>query len=146
MGKAACPEMGVSVANLTEEQMAVLRGNRYIRSVSECVVFYTDEFKRLCWHMHSEENMMPKEILRRLGVDYHILGKPRVRGLFYELKKRYGCDAESGREAGVEQRIGIPGKRSEKQKIERLRAENEYLKQELEFVKKIVAAGGEAKR
>ena len=129
----------------TEEQMQSLRGNKYIRSIGEDMVYYTDECKRLCWHMLTVENLMPKEIMRRLGLDYQTLGRPRVRGLMYNLRKRHECVSGRGANQDEEQ-----PKRREKQnpeqKLERLRAENEYLKQELEFVKKIAAAGGEGKR
>jgi transposase-like protein len=128
----------------TEEQMESLRGNQYILSVGEDMVFYTDEFKRLCWQMYSEEMLMPKEIMRRLGVDYHTLGIPRVRGLMYNLKKQHESDGDFSGDRGTER-----PKRREKytteQQLERANAENEYLRQELEFVKKIIAAGGGVK-
>lgn len=128
----------------TEEQMARLRENRYIRSVGEDMVFYTDECKRLCWQMYTVENLMPKEIMRRLGLDYHVLGSARVRGFMYNLKKQHERDGNSHSTDGAEQPKPRP-KQTEKEKLERLRAENEYLKQELEFVKKIAVAGGEVK-
>jgi len=129
----------------TEEQMQSLQGNKYIRSIGEDMVYYTDECKRLCWHMLTVENLMPKEIMRRLGLDYQTLGRPRVRSLMYSLRKQHECVGGGSANQGDEQ-----PKRREKQtpeqKLERVQAENEYLKQELEFIKKIAAAGGEVKR
>ena len=125
--------------------MEQLRGSRYVRSVGKMSVFFTEEFKRLYWQMYTDENLMPKEILRRLGIEYHLLGTARVRGFTYNLKKQRGRAGDFSGANGPEQPKPRP-KQSAEQKLERLRAENEYLKQELEFVKKIVAAGGEARR
>jgi hypothetical protein len=131
--------------NFTEEQMEQLRGSRYVRSVSEKQVYFTEEFKRLYWQMYTDEQLMPYEILRRLGIDYYLLGTKRVQGLTYNMKLQHERDGDfSGRRGS-----GQPqqrAKQTSEHKLERLRAENEYLKQELEFVKKIVAAGEEVKR
>ena len=123
---------------LTGEQIEILRESRHVRGVNENYVYFNDEFKRLYWHMYTVESLMPHEILRRLGIDYSLLGSSRVRGFTYSLKKQYErdggfCTKRSGRK---------PKKQAEQtsgQNLERLRAENEFLKQELDFVKKIIA-------
>lgn len=87
---------------------------------------------------------MPHEILRRLGIDYRILGEKRVAGITQNLKKRHGqCGSPTGA-GSPQQPVPLP-KKTPVQELERLRAENEYLRQELEFVKKIMAAGGSKK-
>lgn len=128
----------------TQEQMEDLRSSKYIRNVGEDMVFYTDECKQLCRQMYTIEKLMPKEIMQRLGLNYQTLGKTRVRGLMHHLKKKYERGEEVSGTQGAEQ-----PKRREKQapelKLERLHIENEYLKQELEFIKKIIAADKEGK-
>jgi len=129
----------------TNEQIGTLRESGYVRGVNENYVYFTDEFKQMYWRMYTAENLMPHEILRRLGIDYSLLGSSRVRGFTYSLKKQYErdggfCTKRSGRKA--KQRV----EETSGQNLERLRVENAYLKQELDFVKKIVAAGGEVKR
>jgi hypothetical protein len=144
-----CPERGFQMVRphntFTEEQIEQLRGSRYVRSVGAMFVFFTEEFKRIYWQMYTEENLMPNEILRRLGIEYHVLGTARVRGFTYNMKKRHERQGDVCGGRGVEkpkERV----RQTAEQKLERLRAENEYLKQELEFVKKIISAGGEVKR
>jgi hypothetical protein len=130
---------------LTDEQVEQLRNSRYVQSAGARNVFFTEEFKRLYWQMYTVEKLMPYEIMRQLGIDYHTLGTARVRGFTHNLKKRHERDGDFSGTRGSErtkQRV----KQTPEDKLERLRAENEYLKQELEFVKKIVAAGGEVKR
>jgi transposase-like protein len=129
----------------TEAQIEELRSNRYVRSVGERFVFFTDEFKRLYWQMHEEEHLMPVEILRKLGVNYHTLGVSRVRGLTQGIKRQLGQATELT-DAASARGLTKPRERSPEQETERLRAENEYLRQENEFLKKILAAGGEVKR
>lgn len=129
----------------TEEQIESLRSSGYFRYVGEDVVYYGEEFRRLCWHMYSVEKLMPREIIRRLGLEYDTLGSTRVRGLMYELKKRYGGGGDFSEDRGTTQ-ANRRVTRASKDKMERLQAENEYLKQELKFVKKIAAMDGEGKR
>jgi hypothetical protein len=95
--------------------------------------------------MHEEEHLMPVEILRKLGINYHTLGTPRVRGLTQGIKRQLGQAKEPIGAASTSD-LQKPYKRTPEQETERLRAENEYLKQELEFVKKILAAAGEVTR
>jgi len=128
----------------TSEQINALRESGYVYGVNENYVYFNDEFKRLYWHMYTVENLMPLEIWARLGIDCNMLGAARVRGFTYELKKQYERDGGFHRK-----RCGRKAEQPQKapeQNLERLQAENEYLKQELAFVKKIVAAGGEVKR
>ena len=80
--------------------------------------------------------------MRRLGMDYHLLGRSRVRGFTYGLKQRH---ERAGGNHGAE-KCKQSVKQTPQEELEKLRAENKYLKQELEFVKKIVAAGGKVKR
>jgi len=51
--------MAKSNNNFTEDQIEQLRGNRYVRSVGEMRVFFTEEFKRIYWQMYAVENLMP---------------------------------------------------------------------------------------
>ena len=129
----------------TEEQIEILRESKYVRSVGERQVYFTEEFKRVYWEMYTVENLMPVEILRRLGIDYRLLGTRRIQGLSYNLKKQHERDGDFSGRRGTAPPIQR-ARRTPEQKIEKLQAENEYLKQELEFIKKIVAIGGEVKQ
>lgn len=145
-----CPEKGrremAESTRFTEEQIEILRQNAYIQSVSSKMVRYTPEFKEAFWKMYVEENLHSREILRRLGIDPNILGQGRIRSLAKNIA------------GAIEQYEGIEGFRANKHKrrnkrqvlpatemeIGRLRSEIEYLRQECEFLKKIISAGKEA--
>jgi len=129
----------------TDEQIAVLKENPYVAIVDRNRVCFTATFKELFWSLYTK-GMMPSEILRRSNIDPKMLGTARTRGMVANLKK------EIARHGSFTDVIVIRTRTSEIQtgtkkdnEIGLLRAENEYLKQELEFVKKIVAAGGEVR-
>ena len=84
--------------------------------------------------MYREDNLLPKEILLRLGVDYEMLGRKRVEGMVQNLKKKYaGGIAEDRRKKRKTEQV-------RERHVSKLHAEIEYLRQENEFLKKIVSA------
>ncbi|MDR1539982.1 MAG: hypothetical protein LBU32_18670 [Clostridiales bacterium] len=121
----------------TEAQIEELRGSRYVRGAGERFVFFTGEFKRLHWKMHEEEHLMPAEILRKLGINCHALEMPRVRGLAQSIKHQLGR-AKDAANADSPSNLPKRRKRAPEQEAERLRAENEHLKREPDFVKKFL--------
>ncbi len=69
-----------------------------------------------------------------------MLGKKRIQGIVQNLRKKYADGiAEDKRKR---RQLDLTNERH----ISRLRAEIEYLRQENEFLKKIVSAGKEVKR
>jgi len=127
----------------TEEQIKLLRESPYVRSVSENKVSLTAEFKEEFWRLYAEENLTPSEILEQKGLDYHILGSSRVQGLTNSIKgehKRYGGFINGNRRANRSTEQLPPD-----QEVKQLRLEVEYLRQEQEFLKKLMMAGKEGK-
>ena len=128
--------------NFTEEQVEILRKSPYVRSVSESQVSFTSEFKDEFWRLYTEEDMLPYDILRQLGIDYYILGSCRVQGITNYIKKKRKC-----RENAVDERKAatLDEELLLAQEVKRLRMEVEYLRQEQEFLKKITMAGRDGK-
>ena len=127
----------------TDEQIAVLLTNRHVRKVGRSFVYFTDDFKRQFWQMYKEENQLPHEILLKLGIDYQLLGRSRVQGMIQNFRKKFERETEEERKLGPRQRPVIM---TPERQVTQLRAEVEYLRQENEFLKKIVSAGKEVKR
>jgi transposase-like protein len=127
----------------TDEQIAELKANRHVRKVGRSFVYWNEDFKRQFWRMYKEENQLPQEILLKLGVDYHLLGRSRVQGLVQNLRKKFEREAEEERKSGPRKRPVIM---TPERQVTQLRAEVEYLRQENEFLKKIVMAGKEGRR
>ena len=132
------------MAKFTWEQIETLRQSPYVRKVGAVIISFTGEFKRQFWEMYTKENLMPREILGLLGIDAEILGAARIRSIAYNLKQEYAAFGEFSnvrRNARSKQTEKLPPA----QEINRLRTEVEYLRQEQEFIKKIISAGREVK-
>ena len=132
----------------TDEQIEALKTNPNVAIVDRDRVCYTAKFKEYFWALYTKENMMPSEILRRAGIDPKMLGTARTRGMVANLKKeiaRHGSftDVIVIRTRSPE----VQASKGKKDEIDSLRAEVEYLRQEREFLKKIVflEKGGEKK-
>ena len=132
--------MAAPTNKLTDEQIEYFKYNRHVKNVGRSFVYFNDSFKEQFWRMYHEENLLAKEILLRLGVDYDMLGRKRLEGIVQNLRKKYaGGIAEDKRK---NRQTDLTRERQ----VSKLRAEIAYLRQENEFLKKIVSAGKEAKR
>jgi len=132
---------GIRRNKFSAEQMEILRQNPYVRYVSEDSVSFTTEFKEEFWYLYNEKGMLPFDILSSMGIDYYMLGSSRVQGIANYIKK---YQKKRGSVA-YGQREGAPSKEAPVHEITRLRMEVEYLRQEQEFLKKIITAGRDGK-
>ena len=135
--------MAASHNKFTDEQIAELSANRHVRKVGRSFVYFTDDFKRQFWHMYKVENRMPYEILPKLGVDYQLLGQKRVQGMVQNIRKKFEREAKEAQDPKPRKRPVIM---TPERQVTQLRAEVEYLRQENEFLKKIVMTGTEGTR
>jgi len=118
---------------LTEEQVAILRSNPYVVRADENTVFFTAKFKERFWFMYIKENKKPGEILREIGIDPHLLGSSRVRGMALSIRNEY---ARYGRVNDANRAITRASreKLTTDEEIGRLRLDIEYIKREVEFL------------
>ena len=130
--------MAAPCNKFTDEQIAELRSNEYVKSVSRTNVYFNDEFKDKFWEMYKERDMLPSEIYALLGVNYRILGSKRIQGFARNLKKRH--ERVTGKTTVYVRKLDVHATQTPDRQVKRLRAENKYLKQENEFLKKIVSA------
>lgn len=115
----------------TAEQIALLKINQNTRSISETRIEFTPEFQEKASEM-MRSGYGITAILALHDYDTEILGKDRIRGLGRKLRRESpsgACGGESGSGTGT-------GAVSD----ERLRAENVMLRQQLDFLKKIISA------
>jgi hypothetical protein len=133
-------KMAATCNDFTDEQIAILKSNPNVAVVGREKVYFTAKFKEYFWTLYTKESMMPSEILRSVGIDPKILGSSRTRGMVANLKKEY---AKRGRFIDVIRTMPpeVPRETTKEDEIARLSAEVEYLRQEREFLKKIIAAG-----
>jgi hypothetical protein len=133
---------GTKMAKFTREEIEILRQSPYVRRVWPKAVSFTGDFKRRFWEMYTKKDLMPREILELLGIDAEILGAARIRNIAYNLKLEY---AHFGEFSDIRRNAMQKEKIPPDQELKRLRLEVEYLRQEQEFIKKIMSACKEKK-
>lgn len=125
----------------TEEQQQLLRQNPYVYSVTASRIQLTKEFKELFLAAYNAGSS-PREILVNYGFDISILGERRIWSISRHIRDEHEKYGEFHEGYG---RRSTPASRdtdqshpvSEKDELRQLRSEVNYLKQEMEFLKKI---------
>ena len=127
----------------TEEQQQLLRQNPYIYSVTETRITLTKEFKEL-FMIAYKVGESPRKILEYHGFDISLIGERRIWSISQHIRteyKQYGEFHEGygprGEAANHDAPTDAAKPVSEADEIKQLRHEVDYLKQEMEFLKKI---------
>ena len=121
----------------TQEEVEMLRSNKYTFSVTPHILSFTKEFKELFWEEY-QAGAIPRQILEQYGYPANILGKERIWGIAHVIKKQYHSPA--GFHEGTLPKSGKPSDKdaqTTEERVNKLQGEVEYLRQELEFLKKI---------
>ena len=126
----------------TQEEIALLEKNNSTHLVSKPMIKFTDDFKDDFWRLYLTD-LPVKEIFRMLGYDPEVIGTKRIDGFVYNLRKARLTD---------EQRIGSISRASKvrrppadvnysemksKEAIKAMEIELTYLRQEVDFLKKL---------
>lgn len=126
------------------EEIEKLQQSPYVKAVTPYIVSFTAEFKTKFWEIY-KEGRSPLLIFRDMGIDPDLLGEKRARVFAYRIKH----DAESGREftdiSGARRLKGKPITSQSADEVARMRHELAYLRQEMEFLKKIMSTEGKKK-
>lgn len=129
----------MAIKYFTLDEVRELSMNPYTYKVSEKRISFSAEFKKKFWDMHSK-GQLPRNIVKQLGYDPDVLGATRIQGIAEHVREQ----AESGegfyegrRRKLVESEYDkmIPSKA-----LLKMQSEISYLRHELEFLKKIIAA------
>jgi putative transposase len=122
----------------SEHDIKKLKANKYVLSVSQKSITYTNEFKV---HFINEYiiGKIPNQIFKESGFDIQMLGFKRIKSTAYNWKSAYKKDGISGLQ---DLRKFTSGRTSSKpltpeQLLIRKDAEIEYLKAEIELLKKL---------
>lgn len=126
-------------------EIAVLRENPYTHEVRQKQISFTAEFKEIFWARYQAGEYIPG-IFENLGYDPTILGIGRMYSLASNLRK---CAAE-GRAftSGYTRRTSSGTKTARKSEPDTAAMQHEltYLRQQVEFLKKITELGGGTER
>ena len=131
----------------TPKQIKKLEANPYTLKVTKNKLYFTIKFKEDFWINYQAGNA-PRKILSDLGYDLEYFGQK------YSIVQRIKKEALSGNgfREGENRERRIPMKATNReelsspQSIERMQNELLYLRQEVEFLKKIIMTNNSKKR
>ena len=131
----------MSRKQFTREQIEILRQNPYVYSVTGSRLTLTKEFKEIFMTSY-KAGELPRTILEDHGFDIRILGERRIWSISQHIREEYKKYGEFHEGYGPRSYCGLaPADQnqpiSEKDELKQLRHEVDYLKQEIEFLKKI---------
>lgn len=135
----------------TAKEMKLLKANPYTFKVTKNKLYFTIEFKEAFWTAYQAGNA-PRKILEDFEYDLEIFGQKQIDSMVQSIKRQ----AQSG--YGFKQGENRTRRKSDKienldnisddtqETLERVWNEVRYLRQEVEFLKKIVKTENTGKR
>lgn len=133
----------------TAKQIKQLERNPYVFKVTKHKLYYTAKFKEDFWISYQAGNS-PRKILIDFGFDIDIFGQKQIDSLVQHIKKQAlsgnGFSEGENRQRRVPMKATSEEELSSPQSIERMQNELLYLRQEVEFLKKIIIADNSRKK
>ena len=129
----------------TQEQIEQLRNNPYTYKVTPRMIFFTKEFKQ-AFYEKRQEGLTLRETFLALGYDPDILGEKRIEGIRHLINKE--LHENGGFREGIRPRNSILDEECPevtRENFLRMHHELQYMKQEIEFLKKISSPDDTAK-
>jgi len=133
----------------TAKQMKELEKNPYVYKATKHKLYYTAKFKEDFWISYQAGNT-PRKILSDFGFNLEIFGQKQIDSLVQHIKKQAlegnGFSEGENRTKRIPMKATSENALSSPQSIERMQNELLYLRQEVEFLKKIIIADNSKKR
>ena len=135
----------------TAREMKLLKANPYTFKVTKSKLYFTIEFKESFWTAY-QAGMAPRKILEDLGYDLEMFGQKQIDSMVQSMKRqsesgngfRQGASRTRRRKDEIFMQEGTPAE--SKETLENILNEVKYLRQEVEFLKKIVRTENTAAR
>ena len=126
----------MSRKTFTNEEQELLRSNQYTYSVTPHTISFTKAFKEIFYEEYLR-GKLPSQILEKYGYPPKILGRRRILGISHNIRKQYESP-EGLHEGALLKKKNLNEKATTSEEaIKDLQREVEYLRQEMEFLKKI---------
>lgn len=126
----------------TKREIQLIKNNPYTYKVTESQIFYTKEFKEEFWRRY-QAGESPRAIVEALGYDPDMLGQYRINGLQINIQKQAsrpeGFTEGKGRRKGRKTELYDVETNPSDETIIKMQHEILYLRQEVEFLKKITS-------
>ena len=129
----------------SEEEVALLRANPHVESVTKRTISFTPAFKQKVY-----DEMMNgagiRDILLRHGIDPNVLGEMRIKGICEKIQKQAERPEGFQNLKRTGQKPVTSREKSLEKQIRELQHQLAYTQQEVEFLKKIRMADLEAQK
>lgn len=133
----------------TPKQIKELKANPYTLNVTKNKLYFTAKFKEDFWISYQAGNA-PRKILSDFGYNLDLFEQKQIDSLVQRIKKQAlsgnGFTEGENRTKRVAMKATDEIELSSPQSIERMQNELLYLRQEVEFLKKIIIAENSKKR
>jgi hypothetical protein len=127
----------------TEKQIKQLKANPYTFKVTKNKLYFTAKFKEDFWVSYQAGNA-PRKIMQDLGYDLSIFTQKQIDNYVQRIKGEAlsgnGFREGENRERRIPMKATKEEDLSSPQSIERMQNELLYLRQEVEYLKKIIIA------
>lgn len=123
----------------SEKEIKQLKKNPYTYNVTKNKLYFTAKFKEEFWIKY-QAGCAPRKIIKELGYDVKIFGQKQIDSIVQRIK-RQALTGEGFKEGeNRERRMAItePQKKTPQETLEYMQHELMYLRQEVEFLKKII--------
>lgn len=126
----------------TQKQIKQLKANSYTLNVTKNKLYFTAEFKKDFW-IRYQAGDAPRKILMDLGYDTSLFQQKQIDSLVQRIKRQ--ALSGSGFSEGENRTTRVSIKKLEpeagtQKSLEQMQHEILYLRQEVEFLKKIIKA------
>ena len=135
----------------TAKEMKLLKANPYTFKVTKNKLYFTAEFKEAFWTAY-QAGLAPRKILADFGYDLEMFGQKQIDSIVQRIKYQ-AQDGNGFRQGENHDRrkkdgLSIPKEASieSKEALESILNEVKYLRQEVEFLKKITKTENTARR
>lgn len=133
--------IGGVMSKYTKKQIKELKENPYTLKVDENRIFFTIEFKEIFWTKY-QAGMSPRQILKELNYNLDYFGQKQIDSIVQRIKKEaLGGEFTEGYNRKKRMKIKQPETVDSPQVIQHMQNELMYLKQEVDFLKKVLKMG-----
>ena len=133
--------IGGVMSKYTKKQIKELKENPYTLKVDENRIFFTIEFKEIFWTKY-QAGMSPRQILKELNYNLDYFGQKQIDSIVQRIKKEaLGGEFTEGYNRKKRMKIKQPENVDSPQVIQHMQNELMYLKQEVDFLKKVLKMG-----
>ena len=133
----------------TQKQIKELKANPYTFKVTKNKIYFTIKFKEDFWISYQAGNA-PRKILKDFGYNLDYFKQKQIDSIVQRIKKQAlsgnGFTEGDNRQWRTPMKATSEEELSSPQSIERMQSELLYLRQEVEFLKKIMIANNSRKK